>query len=148
MSRILGIDYGTVRTGIAITDELGITAQGLETITTNGSDKMLLKRLEEIINEYSVDCLVLGNPINMDGTKGKRAEETELFLHKLKSRFNKLKIVQIDERLTSVEAHKTMNFLDINNKKKKQVVDTIAAVYILEGYINKKAWFLSSFGVK
>ncbi len=138
MSRVLGIDYGTVRTGIAITDELGITAQGLETIKTNGSDKMLLKRLEEIINQYNVDCLVLGNPINMDGTKGKRAEETELFLHKLKSRFNKLKIVQIDERLTSVEAHKTMNFLDINNKKKKQVVDTLAAVYILEGYINKK----------
>lgn len=139
MSRVLGIDYGTVRTGIAITDELGITAQGLETITTNGSDKMLLKRLEEIISEYNVDCLVLGNPINMDGTKGKRAEETELFLHKLKSRFNKLKIVQIDERLTSVEAHKTMNFLDLNNKKKKQVVDALAAVYILEGYINKKA---------
>lgn len=138
MSRKLGIDYGTVRTGIAITDELGITAQGLETITTNGSDKILLKRLEEIINEYDVDCLVLGNPINMDGTKGKRAEETELFLHKLKSRFNKLEIVQVDERLTSVEAHRTMNFLDINNKKKKQVVDALAAVYILEGYINKK----------
>lgn len=138
MSRVLGIDYGTVRTGIAITDELRITAQGLETITTNGSDKILLKRIEEIINQYDVDCLVLGNPINMDGTKGKRAEETELFLHKLKSRFNKLKIEQIDERLTSVEAHKTMNFLDINNKKKKQVVDTLAAVYILEGYINKK----------
>ena len=138
MSRILGIDYGTVRTGVAITDELGITAQGLETITSNGSDKMLLKRLEEIINQYDVNCLVLGNPINMDGTKGKRAEETELFLHKLKSRFNKLVIVQIDERLTSVEAHKTMNFLDIKNKKKKQVVDTLSAVYILEGYINKK----------
>ena len=139
MSRKLGIDYGTVRTGIAITDELGITAQGLETITSNGSDKLILKRLEELINEYDVDCIVLGNPINMDGTKGKRAEETELFLHKLKSRFNKLNIVQVDERLTSVEAHRTMNLLDINNKKKKQIVDTIAAVYILEGYINKKS---------
>lgn len=138
MSRTLGIDYGTVRTGLAITDELGITAQGLETITSNGSDKVLLKRLEEIITEYNVECIVLGNPINMDGTKGKRAEETELFLHKLKSRFNKLNIVQVDERLTSVEAHKTMNFLDINNKKKKQVVDTLSAVYILENYINKK----------
>ena len=125
MSRKLGIDYGTVRTGIAITDALGITAQGLETVTTNGSDKVLLKRIEEIINEYDVDCIVLGNPINMNGTKGKRAEETELFLHKL--------------RLTSVEAHKTMNFLDINNRKKKQIVDTLSAVYILENYINKKS---------
>ena len=138
MSRIIGIDYGTVRTGIAITDELGITAQGLETIVSNGSDKVILRRLEELIEEYKVDCLVLGNPLNMDGTKGKRAEETELFLHKLKSRFNNIKIVQVDERLTSVEAHKTMNFLDVNNKKKKNIVDTIAAVYILEGYINKK----------
>ncbi len=137
MSRKLGIDYGTVRTGIAITDELGITAQGLETIVSNGSDKVILKRIEELLKEYDIDCLVLGNPINMDGTKGKRAEETELFLHKLKSRFNKINIVQVDERLTSVEAHKTMNFLEIDNKKKKQLVDTIAAVYILENYINK-----------
>ena len=139
MSRKLGIDYGTVRTGLAITDELGITAQGLETVTTNGSDKIILRRIEELLNEYDIDCLVLGNPINMDGTKGKRAEETELFLHKLKSRFNKIEIVLVDERLTTVEAHKTMNFLDINNKKKKNIVDTISAVYILEGYINKKA---------
>lgn len=138
MSRILGIDYGTVRTGVAITDELGITAQGLETITSNGSDKVILKRISELVDEYDVNCIVLGNPINMDGTRGKRAEETELFLHKLKSRFNNINIVQVDERLTSVEAHRTMNFLDIDKKKKKQIVDTIAAVYILEGYINKK----------
>ena len=138
MSRILGIDYGTVRTGVAITDELGITAQGLETITSNGSDKVILKRISELVDEYDVNCIVLGNPINMDGTRGKRAEETELFLHKLKSRFNNIDIVQVDERLTSVEAHRTMNFLDIDKKKKKQIVDTIAAVYILEGYINKK----------
>ena len=64
--------------------------------------------------------------------------ETENFLHKLKSRFNKINIVQIDERLTSVEAHKTMNFLNIDNKKKKGLVDTISAVYILESYINKE----------
>ncbi len=139
MGRKLGVDYGTVRTGIAITDELGFTAQGLETITSNGSDKIILRRIEEIINKYNVDVIVLGNPINMDGTKGKRAEETEIFLHKLKSRFNNINIVQVDERLTSVEAHKTMNYLDINNKKKKQIVDTLAAVYILESYINKKS---------
>ena len=138
MRRKLGIDYGTVRTGIAITDELGITAQGLETIVSNGSDKIILKRIDELIKEYNIDCIVLGNPINMDGSKGKRAMETELFLHKLKSRFNTINIELIDERLTSVEAHRTMNFLDINNKKKKEIVDTIAAVYILENYINRK----------
>lgn len=138
MSRKLGIDYGEVRTGIAITDELGITAQGLETIVSNGNDKIILKRIEEILNQYKIDCIVLGKPLNMDGSKGKRVEETEKFLHKLKSRFNQINIVQVDERLTSVEAHKTMNFLNIDNRKKKVLVDTISAVYILESYINKK----------
>ena len=138
MSRKLGIDYGEVRTGIAITDELGITAQGLETIISNGNDKIILKRIDEILNQYEIDCIVLGKPINMDGSEGKRVEETEQFLHKLKSRFNKINIVQIDERLTSVEAHRIMNFLNIDNKKKKGLVDTISAVYILESYINKK----------
>ena len=138
MSRILGIDYGLTRTGIAITDGLGITAQGLETITSNGNDKIILKRLAEIVEKYNIDTFVIGNPLNMDGTKSQRSIETDGFIHKLKSRFNKINIVSVDERLTTVEAHKTMNVLNINNKKKKQIVDTIAAVYILESYINRK----------
>lgn len=137
MSRKLGIDYGCVRTGIAITDELGITAQGLETITSNGNDKVILKRLEEILEQYNIDTFVIGNPLNMDGTKSRRSEETENFIHKLKSRFNNIQIVSVDERLTTVAAHKTMNLLNIDNKKKKSIVDTISAVYILENYINK-----------
>lgn len=138
MSRILGIDYGTARTGVAITDELEITAQGLETINSNGSDKVLLKRLEEIINEYNVSTIVIGNPLNMDGSISKRSEETDLFIHKLRSRFNKIPIVKVDERLTTVEAYKTMNFLNVKGRKQKEIVDTIAAVYILENYINRK----------
>ena len=138
MSRKLGIDYGIARTGIAITDELGITDQGLETITSNGNDKIILKRLEELLNTYNIDTFVIGNPLNMDGTPSKRTAETESFIHKIKSRFNNIEIVSVDERLTTVEAHKTMNYLNINNRKKKSVVDTIAAVYILENYINKR----------
>lgn len=138
MSRKIGIDYGQTRTGIAITDELGITAQGLETITSNGNDKIILKRLAEILEKYDVDTFVIGNPLNMDGTQSKRSEETKSFIHKLKSRFNEIDIISIDERLTTVEAHKTMNLLNINNRKKKNIVDTISAVYILESYINKK----------
>ncbi len=138
MSRKLGIDYGVARTGIAITDELGITAQGLETITSNGNDKIILRRLAEILENYEIDTFVVGNPLNMDGTKSERSIETEAFIHKLKSRFNKIEIVQVDERLTTVEAHKTMNMLNIDNRKKKQIADTISAVYILESYINKK----------
>ena len=135
--RILGIDYGDSRVGIAVTDPLGITAQGLETITYNGNDKMLLKRLDEIYEKYPFDTIVVGMPYNMNGTKTERAEVTEKFIHKLKCKYNKIKIETVDERLTTVEAHKTMNFLDVNKYKKKGIVDTISAVYILETYMEK-----------
>ena len=136
--RTLGIDYGDSRVGIAITDALGITAQGLETITHNGNDKILLRRLDEIFEKYpEVDTIVVGMPYNMDGTKTIRAEVTEKFIHKLKCKYNKLKIETVDERLTTVAAHKTMNFLDVNKTKKRGIVDTISAVYILEMYMNK-----------
>ncbi len=135
--RKLGIDYGEARVGIAITDELGITVQGLETIHHNNNDKILLQRLEEILKKYDVDTIVIGIPINMNGTKSERVEITEKFIHKLKCKFNNIKIEEIDERLTTVAAHKTMNFLDVNKRKKKNIVDTISAVYILETYMNK-----------
>ena len=135
--RKLGIDYGDARVGIAITDELGITAQGLETIHHKGNDKQVLKRLEELFEEYEIDTIVIGIPINMNGTKTERVEVTEKFIHKLKCKFNKVKIEKIDERLTTVAAHKTMNYLNVNKFKKKDIVDTISAVYILETYMKK-----------
>ena len=135
--RILGIDYGDSRIGIAITDMLGITAQGLETINHKGNDKIALKRIEEIVNEYEIDTIVIGLPLNMNGSKSERVEVTEKFIHKLKCRLGKIKIETVDERLTTVEAHKTMNFLGVNKYKKKSLVDTISAVYILEMYIKK-----------
>ena len=135
--RILGIDYGDARTGIAITDALNITAQGLETIHNEGSDRVILKRLDEILEQYEVDTIVIGKPINMNGTPSARTEITEKFIHKLKCKYNKLKIEVVDERLTTVGAHKTMNFLDVNKNKKRNIVDTISAVYILETYLNK-----------
>lgn len=135
--RILGIDYGDARTGVAITDALNITVQGLETIHNKGSDKVILKRLDEILEQYEVDTIVIGKPINMNGTTSERTEITERFIHKLKCKYNKIKIELIDERLTTVAAHKTMNFLDVNKYKKRNIVDTISAVYILETYLNK-----------
>ena len=135
--RKLGIDYGDSRVGVAITDALGITVQGLETIHHKGNDKIVLKRLEELLNEYEVDTIVVGLPLNMNGTKTERVEVTEKFIHKLKCKFNKLKIEELDERLTTVAAHKTMNYLNINKHKKRDIVDTISAVYILETYMKK-----------
>ncbi len=135
--RILGIDYGEARVGIAITDALNLTAQGLETIQRNGTDKTILKRLDEIMENYEIETIVVGMPLNMNGTISERAKITQEFIHKLKCKYNKIKIDTIDERLTTVEAHKTMNFLEINKNKKKNIVDTISAVYILETYLNK-----------
>ncbi|MCI8291019.1 MAG: Holliday junction resolvase RuvX [Clostridia bacterium] len=135
--RTLGIDYGDSRVGIAISDSLGITAQGLETIHHKGNDKILLRRLDEIMSRYEIDTIVVGKPLNMNGTATERVEITEKFIHKLKCKYNKIKIDWIDERLTTVAAHKTMNDLGINKHQKKNIVDTISAVYILEMYMNK-----------
>lgn len=135
--RKLGIDYGDARVGIAITDELNITVQGLETIHHNGNDKKVLRRLDEIFNEYEIDTIVIGMPLNMDGSSTFRAEITNKFIHKLKCKYNKIKIETIDERLTTVQAHRTMNDLQIKANNKKNIVDTLSAVYILETYVNK-----------
>ena len=136
--RKLGIDYGDSRVGIAITDPLCITAQGLETIHHNGNDKIVLKRLEEFMQEYEIDTFIIGIPYHLNGDIGDRVQITQKFIHKLKCKFPGVKIELIDERLTTVAAHKTMNLLEINKKQKKNLVDTISAVYILEMYINKK----------
>lgn len=136
--RILGIDYGDSRVGIAISDAIGITAQGLETIHHNNNDKVLLKKLDEIISKYNIDTIVIGMPYNMNGTSSIRVEVTKKFIHKLKCKYNNIKIEEVDERLTTVAAHRTMNELNINKSKKKNIVDTISAVYILEIYMNRK----------
>ena len=135
--RILGIDYGDARTGFAITDELNITVQGLETLWSNGNDKDILKKIDELLEIYQIDTIVVGMPYNMNGTKSERAEKTEKFIHKLKCKYNRLKIDYIDERLTTVAAHKTMNFLNVNKHKKRDIVDTISATYILETYLER-----------
>ena len=135
--RVLGIDYGDARVGVSITDPLGITAQGLETIHHNGNDKVVLKRIEELVSEYEIGTIVVGVPVNMNGTKAERVEITEKFINKLRCKFGKIQIERIDERLTTVEAHKTMNFLNVNKLKKRDIVDTISAVYILETYLRK-----------
>lgn len=136
--RVLGIDYGAVRTGFAITDELGITAQGLETVVQNQNDKIILKKIDELLGKYKIDTIVVGMPYNLKGQKSERALITEQFIHKLKCKYNKIKIETVDERLTTVEAYKTMNFLGVNKHKKRSIVDTISAVYILESYIKAK----------
>ena len=135
--RTLGIDYGDSRCGFAITDALHITVQGLETLKSDGNDKIILKKIDEYLHQYEIDTIIVGMPFMLNGDKADRAKKTEMFIHKLKCKYNKIKIDWVDERLTTVAAHKTMNFLDVNKHKKKNIVDTISAVYILETYVNK-----------
>lgn len=134
--RIIGLDYGEARTGVALSDMLGITAQGLESIEHGDSEKKLLNRLDEIINEYKVEKIVIGYPLNMNATKGPRVEKTDKFIEKLKSRFH-LEVIKIDERLTTVSAHRTMQELAIGKDRKKKIVDTISAQYILQMYLDR-----------
>ena len=105
---------------------------------SNGSDRLILKKIDEFMGIYEIDTIIVGMPYNMNGTKSERAELTEKFIHKLKCKYNKIKIDYVDERLTTVAAHKTMNFLNINKHKKRNIVDTISAVYILETYLEKQ----------
>lgn len=98
--RILGIDYGDSRCGFAITDALNITVQGLETLETKGNDKLILKKIDEYCNLYEIDTIVIGMPFMLSGDKAERAKKTDAFIHKLRCKYNKLKIDWIDERLT------------------------------------------------
>lgn len=133
MSRILAIDYGDVRVGLALTDSLNITAQGLETLVINGSDKKFISGIRKIISESDVKKVVLGNPKNMDGTESLKS----LKIKELVPQIEKLgvEVILWDERLTTVSAYKTMRELNISQKNKNKVADKLAAVYILEGYL-------------
>ena len=133
MSRILAIDYGDVRVGLALTDPLNITAQGLETLVINGSDKKFISGIRKIISESDVKNVVLGNPKNMDGTESLKS----LKIKELVPQIEKLgvEVILWDERLTTVSAYKTMRELNISQKNKNKVADKLAAVYILEGYL-------------
>jgi putative Holliday junction resolvase len=134
MKRILGIDYGDVRVGIAISDELGFTAQGLETLVINRSDKNFLNGIRKIVSEYKVEEVVIGYPKNMDGTPSEKTRKIDELIPKLEAM--DLKVHKWDERLTTVSAYKTMRELNISQKNKNKVADKLAAVYILEGYLN------------
>lgn len=133
--RILGIDYGDSRIGVSVSDPFGWTAQGLETINAAKGIQPVLKRMEEIINEYAVEKIVVGFPLNMNGTVGDRGVKTEKFINLISEKFN-IPVIKWDERLTTVAALRLMNESNIKNKNKKKLVDTISSTYILQGYLD------------
>ena len=134
--RILGIDYGDARVGVAVSDPLGLTAQGVGTIKNTGK-KFLMSELEKILAQYNPERVVIGMPKNMDGTQGFRAEATYKFAEDLKEIY-KGNIDFFDERLTTVGASVFLNETNTRGKKRKKVIDTVSACLILEGYMTLK----------
>lgn len=136
MKRILGIDYGDVRVGIAVSDLLGITAQGLDNLVINGSEKKFYSGIRKLIQEYDIEEVVIGYPRNMDGSKSQKTEKVDELIKGLEKM--NLIVHKWDERLTTVSAYKTMRELNISQKNKNKVADKLAATYILEGFLNSK----------
>lgn len=133
--RIMSLDVGSRTIGIACSDALLMTAQGIETIRRTSLEKDF-NRLQELITEYEIHELVVGMPKNMNGTKGERAEKTEEFVEKMKEVID-LPVTYWDERLSTVMAERQLIAADVSRKKRKSVIDKMAAVVILQGYLDR-----------
>ena len=133
--RIMSLDVGSRTIGIACSDALLMTAQGIETIRRTSLEKDF-NRLQELIAEYEVHELVVGMPKNMNGTKGERAEKTEEFVEKMKEVID-VPVSYWDERLSTVMAERQLIAADVSRKKRKSVIDKMAAVVILQGYLDR-----------
>lgn len=135
--RIMGLDYGSKTVGVAVSDPRGLTAQGIEIVRRKSENKLrqTLARIEEIAKEYGVEKIVLGFPKHMNNDIGERAEKSLEFKEMLERRTG-LPVVMWDERLTTVEADRTMMETGIRRENRKEYVDMIAAVFILQGYLD------------
>lgn len=135
--RIIGLDYGSKTVGVAISDPLGLTAQGMETIWRKQENKLrqTLARIGEIVTEYKVERIVVGYPKNMNNTIGERAEKALEFKEMLEKRTG-LPVVMWDERLTTVEANRTLMEAGVRRENRKEHLDELAAIFILQGYLD------------
>ena len=135
--RLMGLDYGSKTVGVAVSDPLGLTAQGVETVWRKQENKLrqTLARIEELISEYQVERIVLGYPKNMNNTIGERAVKSLEFKEKLEKRTG-LPVVMWDERLTTAEAERTLMETGVRRENRKQYLDQMAAVLILQGYLD------------
>lgn len=137
--RIMGLDFGSRTVGVAVSDALLITAQGVETISRKSPGKLrqTLARVQELAEEYQVDKIVLGFPKNMNNTEGERCEKTLEFKEMLERRCG-LEVILWDERLTTVAADRVLIEGGVRREDRKKYVDKIAAVFILQGYLDSQ----------
>lgn len=136
MSRILGIDYGEKRLGIAISDETRTIASGLEVYERRSLEEDL-QHLREVIEREKVERVVLGLPLNMDGSEGPKAREVRAFKEELESRLH-IPVELVDERLTTQEAERVLLEADLSRRRRREVRDQLAAVLILQSYLNRQ----------
>lgn len=136
--RLMGLDYGSKTVGVAVSDPLGLTAQGVETVWRKQENKLrqTMARIEELISEYQVERIVLGYPKNMNNTVGERAVKSLEFKEKLEKRTG-LPVVMWDERLTTAEAERTLMETGVRRENRKQFLDQMAAVLILQGCLDR-----------
>ena len=137
--RVMGLDYGSKTVGVAVSDPFGWTAQGVGTIVRKEENKLrqTLARIEALVQEYEVEKIVLGFPKNMNSTLGERAQKTLEFKEKLEKRIG-VPVIMWDERLTTVEAERTLIESNVRREDRKKYVDKIAAVFILQGYLDSQ----------
>ena len=136
--RIMGLDYGSKTIGVAVSDLLGLTAQGIETININEQIKdFKIKRIKELVNEHNVGKIIVGLPKNMDNSIGFRGEATLYFVEVLKKKIKSVEIILQDERLTTMGAERVLLEANVSRKKRKNVIDKMAAVLILQTYLDK-----------
>ncbi|HEY9576091.1 MAG TPA: Holliday junction resolvase RuvX [Pseudobacillus sp.] len=136
--RVMGLDVGSKTIGVAISDELGWTAQGVETIQIDEEKfNFGLRRIESLCKEYEIEKFVVGLPKNMNNTIGPRGEASKAFAKKLEDRFS-LPVVLWDERLTTMAAERVLLEADVSRKKRKKVIDKMAAVMILQGFLDSQ----------
>ncbi|WP_251492526.1 Holliday junction resolvase RuvX [Otoolea muris] len=139
-TRVLGLDFGSRTTGVAVSDPLGVTAQGLETIVRKDENKLrrTCARIEELIREYKIETIVLGYPKNMNNTLGERVKMTESFKAMLERRTG-LPVILWDERLTTAAAEAVLKESGVRRENRKAVIDKVAASLILQGYLDRQS---------
>ena len=134
LKRILGIDYGSKRIGIAVSDPLRIIAQGVSVVANSST---MINEIKKLVHEYSAEMIVVGMPLNLKGEKGIKAEEVEKFITQIEKELQ-IEVVRFDERFTSKMAHQTLRDMEVKKKKRqaKGTIDRMAAALILQGYLD------------
>ncbi|MCL2516992.1 MAG: Holliday junction resolvase RuvX [Oscillospiraceae bacterium] len=134
MKKYLGVDFGEARTGLAVSDSLGLMAHGIGTVKTGGFAN-LIQVIKEKLAEYSINSIVVGNPVNMNGSVGEKSGVIQMLAERIKMELG-VEVILFDERCTTMTAHKILNETDTRGKKRKAVIDTLAAEIILQNYLD------------